>query len=333
MKSPCILTFRRYMNRLVILNFLLVLVSLKSMALDVPIVFRTPASNKKVERSLNISNWESIKVQKGFILSNDLYYSRLCSKTWSYQIPEFKKKNPQVKDVNKFWPGDEITIQNCQDYNAAHAEPPVLVEEPKKTEPVAKVEEAAKPVVEETPAFVEKTPEEESDLMIMVGLGFLSERYDPDNVKETSLRYGIKKDLYPRVGYKLTMDFTSSVIFASNKIQVKTAPDKRQYYASFGIGNRLGLVKKTEIKLTDSLTSYSALGAGMLYNYRGIDFDIELGTTLNSSPGVNFSVTGVKKISDNFSLGAYFDLLSTDPKVSDSSRQRNLITGGAIILF
>lgn len=64
-------------------------------------------------RSSNIIEWTPYTVKKGFILSNETYYKKMCSKTWSKQIPEFLKRNPKVKDANKFWPGDKIMIQTC----------------------------------------------------------------------------------------------------------------------------------------------------------------------------------------------------------------------------
>lgn len=330
-------------------NFIIITILLLSSFsyADEILYYRIPASSdinpevnqQNVKRNLTIKEWEKITVQKGFILSNDLYYKRLCSKIWTTQIPEFKKKNPQVKDVNKFWPGDQITIQICEDM--AKKEEEVVVSKKKKVKVKRLVEVEELVDVEVCPQVAEEKKEEpkvasfkdESDMMIMLGLGFLSETYADILYNNTSLRYGIKKELYPRVGYKLTMDFTSSVIFASNKIQLKTSPDVRQYYLSFGMGNRVGLQKRPDLKVSDNLNTYSLAGVGMLYNFKGVDFDVELGTTLNSNPGFNLSVTGVKKMSESWSLGAYFDFLSTDPKINDSNNQRNMITGGAIIFF
>ena len=316
------------------------------------------AETRSPGHSSEIIDWENMTVEKGFVLSNELYYKQLCSKIWSKQIPEFQKKNPQVKDVNKFWPGDKITIQLCEKLN----DNDLIIHAPEKTEAVVQEEKnvppasiAAVPKVEATPAPTpEPTPAQadvkaskdlskdltlheeatDEDFMVFAGLGFLTEKFDQEQYSGTSLRYGVKKDLYSRVGYKLTMDLSQSTVFASNKITLKTAPGKRQYYASFGIGNRIGLVKRPTDKLSDNFTSYSLVGAGMLFSTKKIDFDIELGTTVNANPGINFSVMGVKKITESLSLGAYFDMLSTDPKIErDTNIQRQLITGGAVILF
>lgn len=281
---------------------------------------------QKVNRNFTIKEWEQIVVQKGFILSNDLYYKRLCQKVWTTQIPEFKKKNPQVKDVNKFYPGDQITLQICEYI----AKGKVTIPKKKKNK-VKKIVDSK--VQEEKFEPKLEIHADESDMNIMLGLGFLSETYADILYSNVSLRYGIKKEMSPRVEYKLTMDFTSSVIFASNKIQLKTKKDIRQYYLSFGIGNRVGLQKRPELKVSDNLNTYSLAGVGILYNFKGIDFDFELGTTINSNPGLNLSVIGVKKISESLSLGAYFDILSTDPKIFRLKNQRNLITGGVIIFF
>lgn len=305
-----------------------------------------PPSLKKIgqKREELIKDWEPLTVKKGFVLSNDLYYKRLCSKVWSKQIPAFKEKNPEVKNVDKFYPGDKILIQICEEQKKSIEEPKkeeVIVE--KKEEIVAPICPAInccnpcpqveqKEVEEETPK-IKKKEDYDLDGMIFAGLGFLTERYEDTLYSYTSFRYGIKKEIYTRIGYKLTLDFTKDVIFGSNKLQVKTAENKNQFYFSFGMGNRLGLVKREEYKLSDNLNSFSTAGFGLLYNFRGVDFDLELSSTLNANQHTNFSASGVKKMNDNYSLGGYFELTSTDPKVNDLQDQRLKITGGILILF
>lgn len=306
-------------------------------------------SNLGKKRVEPIKGWEPITVSKGFILSNELYYKRLCAKVWSKQIPAFKEKNPEVKDVDKFYPGDKILIQICEQTfkkkeKKENVIVPEIVEEKKEVkvetplcpqvvccnQPVEKKEDTL-PIQEDTSN--KKAKDYDLDGMIFAGLGFLSEDYQKQLYNYTSFRYGIKKDIYQQIGYKLTLDFTKDVIFGSNKIQVKTTPDKHQYYFSFGMGNRLGLKKREDFKLSDNLTTYSTVGAGVLYNFRGVEFDIEAYSTLNANSSTNFSVSGVKKISENYSLGAYFDIQSTDPKINDIQAQRSMITGGILILF
>ena len=66
--------------------------------------------------SSKIQSWEKVVIKKDFILSNSLMNHRFCRKVWGYQVPEFKKRNPQVKDVNKFEIGDIVELQLCTDF-------------------------------------------------------------------------------------------------------------------------------------------------------------------------------------------------------------------------
>ena len=55
---------------------------------------------------------ENIKIQKGYVLSIDLF-NKKCPKIWTKQIPEFKKNNPSVKDPNKLSINQDLKVQNC----------------------------------------------------------------------------------------------------------------------------------------------------------------------------------------------------------------------------
>lgn len=57
--------------------------------------------------------WEDKKIEKGFVLSNELEL-RGFNKIYKKQIPLFKTKNPKVKNVNRFFPNQIVSIQSCE---------------------------------------------------------------------------------------------------------------------------------------------------------------------------------------------------------------------------
>lgn len=57
--------------------------------------------------------WESLEVNKGYILSLDLE-EKECVNIWSKRIPEFKKQNPHIKDPDLLSIGKIISVQNCK---------------------------------------------------------------------------------------------------------------------------------------------------------------------------------------------------------------------------
>lgn len=66
------------------------------------------------DRSDEIQSWQEVVAPKGYILSNDLYYEKMCSKIWTKQISEFKTKNPHIKDPNLILINEKIVVQNCK---------------------------------------------------------------------------------------------------------------------------------------------------------------------------------------------------------------------------
>lgn len=89
------------------------------------------------ERTVEIKKWEELNAPKGFILSNDLHFVKMCSKIWTFQIKEFKKQNPHVKDPNVISINQKIKVQDCRMEEVAKpTESPVIVSSPIKEKSV-----------------------------------------------------------------------------------------------------------------------------------------------------------------------------------------------------
>ena len=65
--------------------------------------------------------WEEVRVKKGYVLSIDLD-KKECKNIWTKRIPEFKLKNPLVKDPDFLSIDENILVQNC-------IKDPVIIEE------------------------------------------------------------------------------------------------------------------------------------------------------------------------------------------------------------
>lgn len=65
--------------------------------------------------SEEIKSWKEVIPKKGYVLSLDLQNEQHCLKIWSKQIPEFKKKNPHIKNPNKIPVNKKIWVQTCKE--------------------------------------------------------------------------------------------------------------------------------------------------------------------------------------------------------------------------
>lgn len=63
-----------------------------------------------------IKEWNEITVEINFILSSQLDKNN-CSLIWEKQIPEFKKRNKSIENVNNLEVGQKINIQTCKKIN------------------------------------------------------------------------------------------------------------------------------------------------------------------------------------------------------------------------
>lgn len=307
---------------------------------------RTLAS---VVRHEAIVGWEDIVVEKGFILSNDLYYKRMCSKIWKKQVPTFAKENPQVKDVDKFWPGDKIRIQICQDYVPEQEAKIEAKKEEKVVAPVV-VEEKTVTVVEE--AVVTETTTEESvveeqpappaalapdlDSTLYIGGGFLTESQGNEQYTNPSLTFRIRSDFYTTLSHRLYIDASPSIILVRNKIDFRTKFDQHQYFLSVGMGNRIGTKTRENIRLSNNISNFAEASVGMILRKSPkVNILMEVGTTLNSNYPVNFSVMATKRLGNSeFHLGGYFDYIGTDTGLlPQETADRRLLTGGLIFSY
>lgn len=86
------------------------------------------------QRSEDIQKWVDVNPEKGYILSVDLHYEKMCSKIWTKQLKEFKKMNPHIKDPNMILVHQKIKVQDCR-MEIKEVEPEVAQEIIKKEEP------------------------------------------------------------------------------------------------------------------------------------------------------------------------------------------------------
>lgn len=317
---------------------LLALFLSSSFAFD-PSILMISNNSYAQKKSENILQWKPITVQKGFVLSTDLYNKQQCLKIWPKQIPTFKEMNPHIKDVDKFYPGDQINIQVC-DQEETPVPPPVVKKKKKKAPPVPKVEEVIPAVPEyvaEEKVEIKEEAEEAVDGNLYVGLGFLSESHNDLARTSPSFTFRVRSGFHPSLNHRLMIDAASDVIYVRNKIDFKTKPSKYQYFLSVGMGNRIGLTKDDlDRKMSNNITSYAegSLGFNLRYS-ESINITMEVGATVNSKYPTNFSVMATKKLGNSpFYLGGYFDYVWTDSSLLETdTNDRRLITGGIVFSY
>jgi hypothetical protein len=89
------------------------------------------------ERSPEIKSWNEIIPEKGYILSNDLFYEKMCSNIWTKQIQEFKKMNPHISNPDLILVHQKIQVQDCRDSveeEVALVNPVAVKQQPKEDE-------------------------------------------------------------------------------------------------------------------------------------------------------------------------------------------------------
>lgn len=68
--------------------------------------------NNLTAEDLGIKKYDTLKVEKGYILSIDLQ-DKKCKNIYLNQIPHFLKKNKHIKDPNIIVIGDTLIVQDC----------------------------------------------------------------------------------------------------------------------------------------------------------------------------------------------------------------------------
>ena len=295
--------------------------------LSILIICPSVWAKEETVRSENIFSWEEIVAPKGYILSNDLYYQRLCSKVWSKQVPAFQKKNPHVQDPDVIIPGEKITVQICHEVNTA---PPLEIKKVEK--PCCEdCQVCGDKKTKEAPVMAEEDFTPQFNPYINLYLGFISEHKDD---VATNFGFSVWGDVFKHVGYNIRLNFADTLITMQNEGRLKTAPGKVRGHLIYGLGNRLGLKNKPYDRLTKGVDSFSYLGLGLELNPRS-NYKLQFDLTSNISEhfSLNAAASAMKKIGDDMWLGAYAEILSTRSAIDKSAEDRRYITGGIKFSF
>lgn len=333
-----------------IIKFLLSLLMSVSFAFD-PSVLMISQPSMAARRSEHVSFWKDVTVEKGFVLSTNIQDKRYCNKVWPKQIPSFKEMNPQVVNVDKFYPGDKITIQVCGEDVKENIS--AVAFKSKESVKKKKVEENEDAIIPAVPVMLkESSVEEPSEEVVKIksstdwddgtegnlylGLGFLSENHNDLTNTSPSLTFRVRSGFHPSLNHRLMMEFAQDVIYVRNKIDFKTTPSKYQYFLSVGMGNRIGTKARNDVKLSDKISTYleSSLGFNLKYSSK-INITMEMGVTANSKAPLNFSAQATKQLGNSpYYLGGYFDYVWTDSSLlSTDTNDRRMITGGMIFSY
>jgi hypothetical protein len=323
-----------------------------SFAFDPSIMVLSQSASAR-QGSEKISGWEDFTVEKGFILSTNLQDARWCRRIWPKQIPNFKEQNPHVKDVDKFYPGDKIRLQTCDDDMSAVA--PIKVKKLKKKKKfIVKSEDQSdesNPIVPAVPELIAQAPAPEkkeevkekdpdgwdtTDGQLFLGLGFLSESHNEVADTSPALTFRVRTGIQPSLNHRLMLDISPNVIYVRNKLDFKTSPAKYQYFFSVGMGNRIGIKERSDIKMSNKITNYAETSVGFNIKYSSkVNITMETGITVNASYPVNFSVTATKQLGNSeYYLGGYFDYIWTDSSLMPTDTDdRRMLTGGIILSY
>lgn len=275
-----------------------------------------------------IDHWKSITTPPKFILYNYLVKESHCFDKdevylWDYHVREFKKKNPFVTDADNIEVNSQIEVQVCKTRH-----PPPL-----NSPPVVEVEEA-KPVEE---SALMATNEMGEGLLtnthLFLGVGFLSESYNDYLSTSPSATFRINSEIHQRLYHRLMVDFSSTVIYLRNKIDFKTGPERYQYFISVGMGNRVGVQKNVDLKVSTNISNYLDASVGFDLKFKNhLNLIMEVGSTFNSKAPVNFSVIAQKRLGkSDYSLGGYFDYVWTDSSLLDTDKNHRHFLGSGII--
>jgi hypothetical protein len=231
-------------------------------------------------------------------------------------------------------------LQTCKNKKRKAILPlPVKVEQ---KNPVVVIEENKKEIITPSSSSVDSVIASDdsidwfSDSKISMGLGVLSESRNSYISTGAALTFRMESDIHPKLSHRLMTDFMSSVIYIRNKIDFKTAPAKYQFFVSAGIGNRVGLQRNIDPKVSTNLTNYAEASVGVELKFvKSLSIVMEFGSALSSNSPLDFSVTALKKLGKcEYSLGAYFDYVGTDSSVLESdTNSRRFLTSGIIFSY
>lgn len=290
--------------------------------------------------SKNISKWEKVEIKKDFILSNSLMHHRFCRDVWGKQMIEFKKKNPHIKDVNKFEIGDIVELQLCTDFkfkpigedlkkDIEGSFSVVELEPIKETPIVASGDNSKADSKAEQKSSVSESPFS-SDFTLLFTFGGLAEQ---DEKTQAALGFRVLANIKERIGYRMRLDYAPTVLMWHNELLVQTIPkDNTRYYLGYGLGNRMGLKPNQDILLSDKTTGYTTLSLGTSFKAGAGYVDVQVGSNLSNHFSPFFSVMAGKRLGDSpYTLGGFIDYRSTRSSKEDTNADRHWI--GAGILF
>lgn len=282
-----------------------------------------------------INKWEKVVVRKDFILSNSLQYHRFCRKVWDYQIPEFKKKNPHIKDVNKFEIGDIIDLQLCTDFKF----------EPIKEELQKDMDNCFIPIEKATPTDLKKSelkPEKddsinleefEPDFTILGTFGGLAEQ---DEKTQASFGFRLLADITPRIGYRMRLDYATTVLMWHNEALLQTLPNTKgtRFYVGYGLGNRMGLKENLNINLSNKTTAYTTLSLGTVFSVGKGVIDFQVGSNFSNYFSPYASIMASKRLGNTpYTLGGFIDYRSTRSAREQTDENRHWIGAGLLFSY
>lgn len=288
-------------------------------------------ANGEINRSSEIIAWEQLTAPKGFVLSNYLYNEQKCSLIWEKQLPEFQKKNPQVEDPDLIAEGVEITVQRCaprEELNIAQDSGELTAEDAKVSENEKNIKQNSKNI---------KRQEEDLDwdgnppYLNLYG-GFITEN-ESDKV-DGAYGIGVSGDILKFLGYDLRALGGAGAIFLQNEVIFKTAPGNTRGQLIVGFGNRIGLENRDLDRLNKGVDSYTYAGIGVEMTphprYR-VQFDLTGNFSKNISP--NFGAAAQKKFGDDFWIGVFGEVQSSQSAADDGDKDRKYYTGGLKLSF
>lgn len=232
------------------------------------------------QHSSEIQKWTEFTPQKGYILSVDLHQEKMCSKIWTKQLSEFKRRNPHIKDPNMILVNQTILVQDCR----------------------VQIQEVSAPVLEQTKQVVNEKPKWFMGVFTgMSGVGSKS-----DDTSKSGYNLGVK------VGQKFSVDNKKASLalgYLYNKVKTRDDNDSLGVYEvatdmltlegsllykmnqKFELGPKLMLVAGKDISLMEKEEN-RALGAyvgaeGLYQLSEKLDLELTLQQRLDDLSRVN----------------------------------------------
>lgn len=278
--------------------------------------------------TVNISKWEKVEIKKDFILSNSLMHHRFCRNVWKYQIPEFKKKNPHIVDVDKFEIGDIVELQLCTDFKFK----PIGEDLQKNMDDSFVVLDSAPTDKKEEVKVDEKLGIFDPEFNLLFTLGGLSEQ---DEKTQAAIGFRVLANIKERIGYRMRLDYAPTVLMWHNELLIQTIPqDHTRYYLGYGLGNRMGLKENPDILLSNNTTGYTTISLGTTFKAGNGQIDLQVGSNLSNHFSPFASIMAGKRLGNSpYVLGGFIDYRSTRSSKEDTNADRHWIGAGILLSY